>query len=133
MIVSSSSRSGASCSRVPPTYAAGIITQIEQKAIEITGRNHEADSVRTEVGSLRRGGMSRSSGVHLGEVTVDLIDFAERQRMGTEVRDELREEISEITGVRASNIEEVSVRVEASDDFGLDRLELHYAVNGGDW
>ncbi len=34
---------------------------------------------------------------------------------------------------RASNIEEVTVRVQASDDFGLDRLELHYAVNGGEW
>ena len=34
---------------------------------------------------------------------------------------------------RASNIEEVSVRVEASDDFALDRLELHYSVNGGEW
>ena len=34
---------------------------------------------------------------------------------------------------RASNIEEVSVRVEARDDFGLDRLELHYSVNGGEW
>ena len=34
---------------------------------------------------------------------------------------------------RASNIEEVSVRVEAEDDFGLDRLELHYSVNGGEW
>ena len=34
---------------------------------------------------------------------------------------------------RASNIEEVSVRVEARDDFGLDRLELHYSINGGEW
>ncbi|HLF10954.1 MAG TPA: hypothetical protein VJA26_07045, partial [Gammaproteobacteria bacterium] len=34
---------------------------------------------------------------------------------------------------RASNIEEVSVRVEASDDFGIDRLELRYSVNGGEW
>ncbi len=34
---------------------------------------------------------------------------------------------------RASNIEEVSIRIQASDDFGLDRLELHYAVNGGEW
>ena len=34
---------------------------------------------------------------------------------------------------RASSIEEVSVRVEASDDFALDRLELHYSVNGGEW
>ena len=34
---------------------------------------------------------------------------------------------------RASNIEEVSVRIQASDDFGLERLELHYAVNGGEW
>ena len=34
---------------------------------------------------------------------------------------------------RASNIEEVTVRVEANDDFGLDRVEVRYSVNGGDW
>jgi hypothetical protein len=34
---------------------------------------------------------------------------------------------------KASNIEEVSIRVEATDDFGLDRLELHYAINGAEW
>src|SRR5690606_24491007 len=34
---------------------------------------------------------------------------------------------------RASNIEEVTVRVEASDDFGLDRVEIRYSVNGGEW
>jgi hypothetical protein len=34
---------------------------------------------------------------------------------------------------RASNIEEVTVRVEANDDFGLDRVELRYSVNGGEW
>ena len=33
---------------------------------------------------------------------------------------------------RASSIEEVTVRVEASDDFGLRDVELHYAVNGED-
>ena len=34
---------------------------------------------------------------------------------------------------RASNIEEVTVRIEANDDFGLDRVELRYSVNGGEW
>ena len=34
---------------------------------------------------------------------------------------------------KASNIEEVSIQVEATDDFSLDRLELHYAINGGEW
>ncbi|HEX6997389.1 MAG TPA: hypothetical protein VF322_04540 [Gammaproteobacteria bacterium] len=34
---------------------------------------------------------------------------------------------------RASNIEEVTLRVQASDDFGLDRLELRYSINGGEW
>ncbi len=34
---------------------------------------------------------------------------------------------------RASNIEEVTVRVEAKDDFGLDRVEVRYSVNGGEW
>src|SRR6185436_10399533 len=34
---------------------------------------------------------------------------------------------------RASNIEEVTVKLEATDDFGLDKVELRYSVNGGDW
>jgi Domain of unknown function (DUF4175) len=34
---------------------------------------------------------------------------------------------------RASNIEEVGVKIEASDDFGLNSLELKYSVNGGEW
>ena len=33
---------------------------------------------------------------------------------------------------RASSIEEVTVRIEASDDFGLRDVELRYAVNGAD-
>lgn len=33
----------------------------------------------------------------------------------------------------ASNIEEVTARIEASDDFNLERLTLKYSVNGGDW
>src|SRR5690606_1458356 len=34
---------------------------------------------------------------------------------------------------RANNIEEVSLRIEASDDFGLRNVELRYSVNGGEW
>jgi hypothetical protein len=33
----------------------------------------------------------------------------------------------------ASSIEEVTAHVQATDDFGLTALELHYAVNGGEW
>lgn len=33
----------------------------------------------------------------------------------------------------ASNIEEVAARVQASDDFALENVELRYAVNGGAW
>ncbi len=33
----------------------------------------------------------------------------------------------------ASNIEEVTARIEASDDFNLEALTLKYSVNGGDW
>jgi len=33
----------------------------------------------------------------------------------------------------ASNIEEVTARIEASDDFNLETLKLKYSVNGGDW
>ena len=32
---------------------------------------------------------------------------------------------------RASPIEEVTVAVEAKDDFGLKNVDLHYSVNGG--
>lgn len=33
----------------------------------------------------------------------------------------------------ASNIEEVTAKVEAKDDYGLESLQLHYSINGGDW
>ena len=83
-----------------------ILTEVEQRALALTNRTGEADSVRTEVGSLQRGGMNRSSGTHLGEVTVDLVDLNDRGRLGSEVADELRGMIQDITGVRAINIEE---------------------------
>src|SRR5690606_18230606 len=34
---------------------------------------------------------------------------------------------------RATNIEEVPVRVRAEDDFRLQRVELRYSINGGEW
>jgi hypothetical protein len=34
---------------------------------------------------------------------------------------------------RATNIEEVPVRIQAQDDFRLQDVELRYSVNGGDW
>lgn len=34
---------------------------------------------------------------------------------------------------RATSIEEVPVRIQAQDDFRLQQVELHYAVNGGEW
>jgi len=33
----------------------------------------------------------------------------------------------------ASNIEEVTARIEASDDFNLETLDLKYSINGGEW
>lgn len=33
----------------------------------------------------------------------------------------------------ASSIEEVTVHVQASDDFAVQSLELHYSINGGSW
>src|SRR5882757_2157381 len=33
----------------------------------------------------------------------------------------------------ASSIEEVTAHVDANDDYGLNAVELHYAVNGGKW
>lgn len=33
----------------------------------------------------------------------------------------------------ASNIEEVTARIDVNDDFALESLSLHYSVNGGEW
>lgn len=33
----------------------------------------------------------------------------------------------------ASPIEEVTITAEATDDFGVERIDLHYSVNGSDW
>jgi hypothetical protein len=33
----------------------------------------------------------------------------------------------------ASSVEEVTARIRAEDDFGIDSLELRYSVNGGEW
>ncbi len=33
----------------------------------------------------------------------------------------------------ATNIEEVTARIQARDDYGLERLVLRYAINGGEW
>ncbi len=83
-----------------------IITEIEERALALNARTNEAESVRTEVGSLQRGGMNRRSGTHLGEVTIDLIDLNQRERSGQEVSNDLRSQLGDITGVRAVNIEE---------------------------
>ncbi len=34
---------------------------------------------------------------------------------------------------RATSLEEVSTRIEARDDYGLEQLEVRYSVNGGEW
>ena len=34
---------------------------------------------------------------------------------------------------KATSIEEVTARFEATDDFGIGSFELHYSVNGGEW
>lgn len=52
------------------------------------------------------------------------------------VLDDARPEIKVIRPGRdygASSIEEVTARIDASDDYGLNAVELHYAVNGANW
>ena len=83
-----------------------ILTEIEEKALELNGRTGEADSIRMEVGGLQRGGMNRSSGTNLGEVTFDLVDINDRDRFGSAIADEVRDLVGDVTGVRALNIEE---------------------------
>ncbi len=83
-----------------------ILTEIERRAMVLGERTGETESVRTEVGSLGRNSANRTTGMHVGEVTLDLVDLTERERMGGEVRDELRALLRDITGVRSLNIED---------------------------
>ncbi|MEM1246283.1 MAG: efflux RND transporter permease subunit [Acidobacteriota bacterium] len=83
-----------------------ILSEIEDKALELNERTGEADSIRMEVGGLQRGGMNRSTGTNLGEVTFDLTDINDRDRFGSAIADEVRDLVGEVTGVRALNIEE---------------------------
>ncbi|REK06324.1 MAG: AcrB/AcrD/AcrF family protein [Acidobacteria bacterium] len=78
-----------------------LLGEIEARALEITGRNGEADSVRTEVGSMQQNSPNRGTGSNVGEVVVDLVDLRRRERSGQAVRDELRDSLTDLTGARA--------------------------------
>lgn len=94
----------------PPGASIGetarIVHEIEKRVFAATRESTDVESIRTEVGSIRRSGLDRASGVNLGEVSIDLVDYADREQSGHEIKDRIREAIADLTGTRAMNFEE---------------------------
>jgi multidrug efflux pump subunit AcrB len=80
--------------------------EVEAHALALQEEASEIESVRSEVGSLRRSNFDRQSGSHLAEVSIDLVDFEDRERTGHQIKEELRERLQDITGVRTIGFEE---------------------------
>jgi multidrug efflux pump subunit AcrB len=83
-----------------------IVREIEEHALDVASEAAEIESVRSEVGSLRRQGFQRQGGNNLAEVAIALVDLGERERTGHEVKDELRSRLQDVTGLRSINFEE---------------------------
>ena len=83
-----------------------IMNEVEQHALTVANRSTDIETVRSEVGSLRRQGFQRLAGTNFAEVSVNLVSANERERMGHEVKDEIRDLLQDITGAQAINFEE---------------------------
>ncbi len=85
---------------------ARIMREVEAQALKVAQESRDIETVRAEVGSLRRQGGFREGGTNLAEVSVDLIEPSKRGRPGVEVKDEIRDLLQDVTGVRNINFEE---------------------------
>ena len=81
-----------------------ILTEIEAAMMKLKERTPAIESVRTRGGSLRRGYTS-VNGTHVGEVSVDLLDLASRERSGHDVLAEARKKLGDVAGARVLGFE----------------------------
>ena len=56
-------------------------------------------------GFLQRGMSSTISGSHVGQVSVELADLADRQKSGYQTQEEVRQAMRDVTGARIINFE----------------------------
>jgi multidrug efflux pump subunit AcrB len=81
-----------------------ILTEIESAIIELKGDDPDVDSVRTRGGFLQRG-YDSVSGTHVGQISVQLTDLAERERSGFDVLEDARDRLRDVAGPRILNFE----------------------------
>ena len=83
-----------------------IMNEVERYAMDLSADNSDIETIRSEVGSLRRQGFDRQAGTNFAEVSIDLVGFNERSRSGHDIKDDLRDKLFEITGAQSINFEE---------------------------
>ena len=81
-----------------------ILTELEDVMLGLQGETPDIDTVRTRGGMLQRG-FESVTGTHVGQVSVNLIDLADRERSGDEVVEDARSRIGNIIGPRVLNFE----------------------------
>lgn len=83
-----------------------IMSEVEQRALQIADTGVGIETVRSEVGTLRRQGFSRTVGTNYAEVSINLVSHRERERTGHEIKNQIRDLLQDITGARTINFEE---------------------------
>lgn len=85
---------------------ARILRQLEDRAIEILPDAPEIKHIRTRVGGLSTQRMNFASGSNIGEIGIELVKLSERERMGQAVKNQLRENIQDVSGARTLTFED---------------------------
>ncbi len=83
-----------------------ILTQLEQATLRIGETNTDIESVRLRAGFLQRGMTDTITGTHVGQITVELVDLADRRKSGDETQEEIRRAMGNVIGARAINFEQ---------------------------
>lgn len=83
-----------------------ILRELEGQALTVARDSTEIEHLRTEVGSVQRNRASRVRATNVGELSIELVGPNDRERLGTEVKDEIRQVIQDVTGVRTMTFED---------------------------
>ena len=83
-----------------------ILDELEKRSLAVAERAPEIKHIRMEVGIISRGPMGGISGGNVGQISFELVGLHERERMGQEVKDEIREAIRDVAGARTMTFED---------------------------
>ncbi|MCH8333695.1 efflux RND transporter permease subunit, partial [Candidatus Sumerlaeota bacterium] len=83
-----------------------ILNELEKRSLAVAEHAPEIKHIRMEVGIISRGPMGGISGGNVGQISFELVGLHERERMGQEVKDEIREAIRDVAGARTMTFED---------------------------